>query len=363
MKQEVAQECGGSYLKLLPEGYDAKTFNGDSEYAIMFGPDMCGPDNRVHIIFTYKGKNYLTKEHYSVPKDSMTHFYRLTVHPDQKYSFVIDGEVKADHIALEKHWDVYPPSTIADPEDKKPEDWVDVKEIDDPTHVKPDNYDEIPRYIADPDATQPEDWDPESDGDWEAAEIPNPDFEEWTPKFIPNPDYKGEWKAKEIPNPEFKEDPELAHYKIGGLGLDLWQVKSGSIFDDIIVTSDTEVADKYLNQWKKNFEEEKVIKAELDAKKQKEEAAAKEKEKEASEADESDKRHEAEADELDEDAGADEKKTESEQVEPEAEEVKKEETTAEKVAESVTEEVKEEKVTEPEAKEEAKKEETKHDEL
>ncbi|KAF9925865.1 hypothetical protein BGZ65_007527, partial [Modicella reniformis] len=144
VKQEVTQECGGSYLKLLPEGYDPKTFNGDSEYAIMFGPDICGPENRVHVIFNYKGKNYLTKKHAPVPKDNRTHFYRLTVHPDQKYSLIVDDDVKADHVLLEEDWDIYGPRTIPDPEDKKPEDWVDTKEIEDPTHVKPANYDDIP---------------------------------------------------------------------------------------------------------------------------------------------------------------------------------------------------------------------------
>ncbi|KAG0216403.1 hypothetical protein BGX28_002873 [Mortierella sp. GBA30] len=366
VKQEVNQECGGSYLKLLPEGYDAKTFNGDSEYAIMFGPDVCGAQNRIHVIFNYKGKNYLTKKEFPVPRDNKTHLYRLTVHPDQKYSLLVDGEVKVDHVPLEEHWDVYAPRKIADPNEKKPEDWVDVKEIEDPTHVKPENYDSIPRYIPDPEASQPEDWDSESDGDWEAPEIPNPDFEEWTPKYIPNPEYKGEWKATEILNPEFKEDPELAHYKIGGVGLDLWQVKSGSIFDDIIVTSDAEVANKYLNQWKDNFAKEQEIVEALDAQ-LKEKQEAEKKEREAAEAaakeaaKEEEKKAEEETDELDEEDEPVVKKSESE-VTKEEEAVKEAasevvtEDTKEAVKESKPEAVKEEtKETEPEAaKEETK---------
>ncbi|KAF9172037.1 hypothetical protein BGX20_006491, partial [Mortierella sp. AD010] len=327
VKQEISQECGGSYLKLLPEGYDAKTFNGDSEYAIMFGPDVCGAQNRVHVIFNYKGKNYLTKKEFPVPRDAKTHLYRLTVHPDQKYSLVIDGDVMVDHVSIEEHWDVYPPRTIPDPEEKKPEDWVDLKEIEDVTHVKPENYDSIPRYIPDPEAVQPEDWDVESDGDWEAPEIPNPEFEEWTPKYIPNPEYKGEWKAAEVPNPEFKEDADLAHYKIGGVGLDLWQVKSGSIFDDIIVTTDIEVADKYLNQWKENFAKEKDIIAELDAKKLKEEEAAK------AAAAETKEEIKDEHDELEEE----EEESETKEDEPEA--AKEEEEEEEPVAEAAEEEI------------------------
>ncbi|OAQ32726.1 Calreticulin-domain-containing protein [Linnemannia elongata AG-77] len=283
VKQEVNQECGGSYLKLLPEGFDAKTFNGDSEYAIMFGPDVCGAQNRVHVIFHHEGKNYLTKQEFPVPKDTKTHLYRLTVHPDQKYSLLIDGDIKADHVSLEEHWDVYAPRTIADPNDKKPADWVEEEHIVDESHKKPDNYDQIPKTIPDPEAKRPDEWDEEFDGEWEAPEIDNPDFEVWEAKMIPNPAFKGEWKPAEIPNPDFQEYPSLAHYRIGGIGLDLWQVNSGSIFDDIVVTTDKEVADRYLGQWKENFAMEEKLVAEIEAKTAKEKE---EKEKEAKEKEE-----------------------------------------------------------------------------
>ncbi|KAG9065366.1 hypothetical protein KI688_002691 [Linnemannia hyalina] len=357
VKQEVNQECGGSYLKLLPEGFDAAKFDGDSEYAIMFGPDVCGPDNRVHIILNYKGKNLLSKKQYPVPKDSKTHFYRLTVHPDQKFSLIIDGEVSEDHVEIEKNWDIYAPRTIPNPAETKPADWVDAKQIEDPTHVRPANYDQIPRYIPDPEATQPEDWDVEADGDWEAPDIQNPEFEEFVPRFIPNPAYKGEWKASEIPNPEFKEDTELGHYKIAGAGLDLWQVKSGSIFDDIIVTSDAAVADKYLESWKANFKTEGEIVEALDAQlkekeKQEKEAAA------AAAAAETEKKPE-EKDELDEEEEtpvATEAEAEAEVKEPETETETAPEAVpeAEVVPEAVVEEVKETKEAAPKVVEEVK---------
>ena len=35
----------------------------------------------------------------------------------------------------------------------------------DPTDVKPEGYDDIPKEIADPDAKKPEDWDDEDDGE------------------------------------------------------------------------------------------------------------------------------------------------------------------------------------------------------
>ncbi|KAG0219821.1 hypothetical protein BGX33_000122 [Mortierella sp. NVP41] len=343
VKQEVNQECGGSYVKLLPEGFDAAKFDGDSEYAIMFGPDVCGPDNRIHVIFNHNGKNYLSKRQYPVPKDNKTHIYRLTVHPDQKFSLAVDGNVLEDKVALEKNWDIYAPRTIPNPEESKPADWVDAKEIEDPTHVKPANYDDIPRYIPDPDAAQPEDWDAESDGDWEAPEIQNPEWEEFVPRYIPNPEYKGEWKATDIPNPDFKEDPELAHYKIGGVGLDLWQVKSGSIFDDIIVTSDAAVADKYLENWKANFKVEGELVAALDAQ-LKEKEAADAAAAAAAAKEEEEKKVEEEKDELDEEEEkpAVTKETEAEVV-PEVKE-----TETEAAPEAEAEAVPEVKETEPE---------------
>ncbi|KAF9126473.1 hypothetical protein BGW39_006593 [Mortierella sp. 14UC] len=231
------------------------TFNGESEYAIMFGPDVCGAQNRGHVIFHHNGKNFLTKKEFPVPKDTKTHLYRLTVHPDQK--------------PIVSSWRTigtfYAPRSIADPNAKKPAGWVDEERIVDESHKKPENYNQIPRTIPDPEATQPEDWDTEADGDWEAPR-------EWEPKMIVNHAYKGEWKAANIPNLKSKEDPHLAHYRIGGVGLDLWQVKSGPIFDDIMVTTDKVVADKYLGQWKEKNVREKELVAEIEAK------AAKEKE-------------------------------------------------------------------------------------
>ncbi|KAG0085447.1 hypothetical protein BGZ93_009535 [Podila epicladia] len=317
VKQEIRQECGGSYIKLLPAGYDAAVFNGESEYAIMFGPDVCGTQTRVHVILSYKGKNFLTKKEFPVPKDTKTHLYRLIIHPDQKYSLMLDGEVKIDKVPLEENWDILGPKTIPDPTAIKPKDWVDVAKIEDPSHVKPANYDSIPRYIPDPEATQPADWDTEADGDWEPAEILNPNFEEWAPKMIDNPAYKGEWKAAEVPNPAYKEDSELAHYKIGGVGLDLWQVKSGSIFDDIVVTSEIGVADKYLEQWKEINQKENVIVAKMneEEKQRKEAEEAKAKEEDPKEKDDKEASDEPEKNELDEDDEEEEEKKEEEKKE------------------------------------------------
>merc|ERR1719488_338762 len=130
------------------------------------------------------------------------------------------------------------PAKIADPKATKPDDWVDEEMMDDPEDKKPDGYDDIPAKIADPKATKPDDWDDESDGTWEAPQIDNPDYKGvWKAKRIKNPEYKGVWEAKLIDNPKYVADDTLYKYaNFGSVGIDVWQVKSGSIFDNILIT-------------------------------------------------------------------------------------------------------------------------------
>ena len=83
---------------------------------------------------------------------------------------------KAQEGSLYDDFDFLPPKQIPDPSAHKPADWVDAREIDDPTDVKPEGYDDIPATIVDPDAAKPDDWDDESDGEWEAPRIANPAY-------------------------------------------------------------------------------------------------------------------------------------------------------------------------------------------
>merc|ERR1719466_720284 len=138
-----------------------------------------------------------------------------------------------------------------DPEDSKPEDW------------------EKPEHIADPDATKPEDWDDEMDGEWEPPMIDNPEYKgEWKPRQIDNPEYKGAWIHPEIDNPEYNEaDAEgIAKYEENcKIGFDLWQVKSGTIFDNLMITDDPAAA-KAAGEalWAVTKEGEKKMKDEQD---------------------------------------------------------------------------------------------------
>uniref|UniRef100_A0A6T8LDM7 Calreticulin n=2 Tax=Hemiselmis andersenii TaxID=464988 RepID=A0A6T8LDM7_HEMAN len=282
VKHEQNLDCGGGYIKLAPKGVDQSKFGGDSDYSIMFGPDICGySTKRVHVIFTYKGKNHLIKREIKPETDEKTHIYTLIVKPDNTYEVQIDLK-KVQSGSLYDDWDMLQPKIIKDPKAFKPEDWDEREEIDDPNDKKPDGYDEIPKEIVDPDASKPEDWDDDSDGEWEAPTIDNPEYKgEWKAKRIPNPAYKGKWVAPDIDNPDFVDDAELYHVvKDNSLvGFELWQVKAGTIFDNILVCDDPEYAkaqaEKTIVPFQKGEAEmkESADKAEAEMRKAQEEAA------------------------------------------------------------------------------------------
>jgi len=244
VKHEQNLDCGGGYIKLAPTSDQAK-WGGDADYSIMFGPDICGySTKRVHVIFTYKGKNHLIKREIKPETDELTHIYTLIVKPDNTYEVQIDLK-KVQSGSLYEDWDMIPPKQIKDPKASKPEEWDEREEIDDPEDKKPAGYDDIPKQTVDPSASKPDDWDDESDGEWEAPMIDNPEFKgDWSPKRISNKEYKGKWVAPDIDNPDFVDDPEVYNVvKDNGLvGFELWQVKAGSIFDNILVCDDEEFA-------------------------------------------------------------------------------------------------------------------------
>merc|ERR1712187_1052036 len=95
---------------------------------------------------------------------------------------------------------------------------------------------------------------------------------DWSVKRISNPAYKGFWEAKKIANPEFVDDDTLYAFEdFGFLGFDLWQVKGGTIFDNIILTDDAAEADSFAKKWQDLKEVEKSKKKEEDDAKKAEE--------------------------------------------------------------------------------------------
>ncbi|KAM8873927.1 calreticulin-like [Spinachia spinachia] len=313
IKHEQKIDCGGGYVKVYPSDLDQSNMHGDSQYYIMFGPDICGySTKKVHVIFNYKGKNHLIKKDIKCKDDELTHLYTLILNPDQTYEVKINNE-KVESGSLEDDWEMRPPKMIKDPEAKKPSDWDDRAMIDDPSDTKPEEWDK-PETILDPDAKKPEDWDEDMDGEWEPPMITNPEYKgEWKPKQIANSNYKGAWVHPEIDNPEYTEDATIYKFEnIGVLGLDLWQVKSGTIFDNFLITDDVKEAEEFGKEtWGATSGPEKKMKEEQEDMERKlreeEEEKAKSTTKETDDDDKAegddDDDGEEEGEEMDEDAG------------------------------------------------------------
>jgi len=295
LKYEKDIECGGGYLKIGPKMDDPSKFGDPTAYNIMFGPDKCGYTKRTHLIFTYKGKNVLKKTDldYKQEGEGTSHLYRMILKPDNTVRVEIDQE-KIYEGSVKEDWEVLKPKTIPDPDDKKPSDWAEDSMMDDPEDKKPDDWTEEKR-IVDPEAKKPDDWDDEEDGEWEAPMKDNPAFKgEWSVKKISNPAYKGSWEAKTIDNPEYEDDNSVYKFAdFGFIGFDLWQVKGGSIFDNVIVCDDAAEADVFAAKWKALSEHEKAEKKKEDDSK-KGDDAKKEDEKDADDDDDEEEKKDAE---------------------------------------------------------------------
>ena len=87
---------------------------------------------------------------------------------------------------------------------------------------------------------------------------------EWKARQIDNPEYKGKWVHPEIENPEYNADDakSLGKYdEVCKLGFDLWQVKSGTIFDNVLITDDVAEAKKIGDEtWGATKDPEKAMK-------------------------------------------------------------------------------------------------------
>ncbi len=64
VRHEQLIDCGGAYIKLFPAGLDQTKLGKDSEYSIMFGPDICGAPTRLtRLVLNYKGRALALKRH------------------------------------------------------------------------------------------------------------------------------------------------------------------------------------------------------------------------------------------------------------------------------------------------------------
>lgn len=249
-------DCGGQYLKLIGGDADMGSFSNETDYYVMFGPDICGATfRRTHVIIGYQGQHYQTLNPLNCFKDHLTHAYTLKIRRNNTIEVQIDGEV-VDEANLNDRFPIPPVDQIPDPEDKKPEDWDDDEWIIDPKDKKPATWvDE--EYIQDPDAYKPPAWDDSIV--WAPPMIRNPDYiGEWTPKLIKNPNYKGPWKPRMI-DQKAENDPLFGHFPdIAYLGLEFFQNIPSSIFDNFLITDDEEYARKVLEDVFLSIREDEV---------------------------------------------------------------------------------------------------------
>lgn len=299
VKFQNALECGGAYVKLLTD--DSKLnldqFFDKTPYTIMFGPDKCGTDSKLHFIIRYKNpvsgeyeEKHAKKTENIEPffNDGRTHLYTLIVRPDNSYQLFIDqNELNSGNLLTDFQPPINPEKEIVDPNDKKPVDWDDRDKIPDPDATKPDDWDENepklivdqnavkpdgwldnePATIADPNAVKPDDWDIDTDGEWEAPKIDNPKCKEavgcgvweppqidnpkykgkWRAPLIDNPNYKGKWEPRKIPNPVYFEDkdPFKSLSVISAIGLELWSMTDNIYFDNFLISDDENVANEF----------------------------------------------------------------------------------------------------------------------
>lgn len=299
VKFQNGLNCGGAYIKLLADGFedDGEHFSDKTPYVVMFGPDKCGGDNKVHFILNLLNKEKNTFEEHQLLNPPMakltqaTSLYTLIIEPNQDFQIRINGDiVRSGNLFHFFDFDTIPPREIPDENDVKPKNWVDDNFIPDPNDVKPDDWDEDAPYwvddlnavkpdtwneeepleIPDPDHPKPEDWDDEEDGVWNQKMIRNPKCKglngcgkwirpkiknknykgKWKPKMISNPKYKGEWKPRLIPNPHYhnKDNLKISNLSpIGGIGIEIWTMDKNILFDNIYLGHSINEAEKIGN--------------------------------------------------------------------------------------------------------------------
>lgn len=299
-------------MKLLRENeaLHQEEFSNTTPYVIMFGPDKCGHTNKVHFIFNHKNPitgEYEEKHLEAAPQATIsktTELYTLIVQPNNTFTIQKNHQTVREASLLDQFKPaVNPPEEIDDPDDTKPEDWVDEARIPDPEATKPEDWDEDapfeivdveatkpedwledePLTVPDPEAEKPEDWDDEEDGDWIPPTVPNPKCADaagcgpwskptiknpeykgkWTAPYIDNPAYKGVWAPQKIKNPDYYEDKTPANFEpigavstllsqtllefqltIEQIGFEIWTMQNDILFDNIYIGHSIEEANQ-----------------------------------------------------------------------------------------------------------------------
>ena len=296
-------ECGGAYVKLLADqdGLDVSNFDDKTRFSIMFGPDKCANDYKLHLILNHKNpitgefeeKHLAKKPEMKVLQpfynDAKPHVYQLVLSKDNSFKITVDGKaISSGNLLNDMSPSINPPAEIEDPDATKPDDWDERAKIADPEATKPEDWDEsqpqkivddsatmpsdwredLEVTIDDPESVMPEDWDEDMDGEYEAPQIDNPECAgisgcgAWEAPLIDNPLYKGKWKAPLIDNPDFQgiwTKPMIANpdffednnpfdtaSTIKALAVEIWTMSDGIYFDNFLVGNSVNDAQEFV---------------------------------------------------------------------------------------------------------------------
>ncbi|KAF5913742.1 hypothetical protein HPG69_017518 [Diceros bicornis minor] len=212
--------------------------------------------------------------------DGFTHLYTLILRPDLTYEVKIDSQ-SIEAGSIEYDWNL---TSLKKMEKSSAEskDWAQAKD---------DTSQDWEKHFLDASASKPSDWNSELDGDWQAPMLQKHPYQvrvssSWDalglpppPPWRPGPPYadglkpegidKDVWLHQKMKNTNYLTEYDLSEFEnIGAIGLELWQVRSGTIFDNFLITDDEEYAENF---GKATWGETKGPEREMDAIQAKEE--------------------------------------------------------------------------------------------
>eukprot|EP00069_Balaena_mysticetus_P006257 bmy_18571T0 len=220
------------------------------------GPDICGFDvKKVHVILHFKNQYHSNKKSIRCKVDGFTHLYTLILRPDLTYEVKIDGQ-SIESGSIEYDWQLTSLKKM-EKASAESEDW------DQATEGKSQAWE---KHFLDASASTPSDWNSELDGDRQAPMLQKPPHQDG---LKPEGIDRDVWLHQKMKNTNYLTEYDLSEFEnIGAIGLELWQVRSGTIFDNFLITDDEEYAENF---GKATWGETKGPEREMDAIQAKEE--------------------------------------------------------------------------------------------
>eukprot|EP01022_Parablepharisma_sp_SALTPOND_P028523 TRINITY_DN71095_c2_g1_i1.p2 TRINITY_DN71095_c2_g1~~TRINITY_DN71095_c2_g1_i1.p2 ORF type:complete len:319 (+),score=24.74 TRINITY_DN71095_c2_g1_i1:53-958(+) len=113
IKFEESVICGGAYIKLLKPDFNPSKFGLETPALVTFGPEVCGTNNRIHILLDSNGRGEIWRKSPKAPTDKSTHFFTLALYPDGTYSLYVNCKIESKG-KISEEWALEDPSTVKD---------------------------------------------------------------------------------------------------------------------------------------------------------------------------------------------------------------------------------------------------------